>query len=39
MSSGIRSTTVLAVCRNGNVIIAADGQDAPGSEVLKAKRP
>jgi ATP-dependent HslUV protease subunit HslV len=36
MSSRIRSTTVLAVRRNGKVVMAADGQVTLGSEVLKA---
>lgn len=36
MSPRIRSTTVLAVRRNGKVIMAADGQVTLGSEVLKA---
>ena len=36
MSPRIRSTTVLAVRRNGKVVMAADGQVTLGSEVLKA---
>jgi ATP-dependent HslUV protease subunit HslV len=36
MSTRIRSTTVLAVRRNGKVVMAADGQVTLGSEVLKA---
>jgi ATP-dependent HslUV protease subunit HslV len=36
MSRRIRSTTVLAVRRNGKVVMAADGQVTLGSEVLKA---
>lgn len=36
MSQRIRSTTVLAVRRNGKVVLAADGQVTLGSEVLKA---
>lgn len=36
MSSRIRSTTVIAVRRNGKVVMAADGQVTLGSEVLKA---
>lgn len=35
-SPRIRSTTVLAVRRNGKVVMAADGQVTLGSEVLKA---
>lgn len=35
-STRIRSTTVLAVRRNGKVVMAADGQVTLGSEVLKA---
>ncbi|HEU0123840.1 MAG TPA: ATP-dependent protease subunit HslV [Bryobacteraceae bacterium] len=36
MSPRIRSTTVIAVRRNGKVVMAADGQVTLGSEVLKA---
>ncbi|MBM3755533.1 MAG: ATP-dependent protease subunit HslV [Acidobacteria bacterium] len=36
MSQRIRSTTVLAVRRNGKVVMVADGQVTLGSEVLKA---
>ncbi|MBM3786739.1 MAG: ATP-dependent protease subunit HslV [Acidobacteria bacterium] len=36
MSQRIRSTTVIAVRRNGKVVMAADGQVTLGSEVLKA---
>jgi ATP-dependent HslUV protease subunit HslV len=36
MSRRIRSTTVLAVRKNGKVVMAADGQVTLGSEVLKA---
>jgi ATP-dependent HslUV protease subunit HslV len=35
MSPRIRSTTVLAVRRNGKVVMAADGQVTLGSEILK----
>ncbi|MSV32309.1 MAG: ATP-dependent protease subunit HslV [Bryobacterales bacterium] len=35
-STRIRSTTVLAVRRNGKIVMAADGQVTLGSEVLKA---
>jgi ATP-dependent HslUV protease, peptidase subunit HslV len=36
MKQRIRSTTVLAVRRNGKVVMAADGQVTMGSEVVKA---
>jgi ATP-dependent HslUV protease, peptidase subunit HslV len=36
MTRRIRSTTVVAVRRNGKVVMAADGQVTLGSEVLKA---
>ena len=36
MSPRLRTTTVLAVRRNGKVVMAADGQVTLGSEVLKA---
>jgi ATP-dependent HslUV protease, peptidase subunit HslV len=36
MKKRIRSTTVLCVRRNGQVVLAADGQVTMGSEVLKS---
>jgi len=36
MNKRIRSTTVLCVRRNGQVVLAADGQVTMGSEVLKS---
>ncbi len=36
MRSGIRSTTILCVRKNGRVVMAGDGQVTLGQEVLKA---